>query len=405
MSKGARKEATCVQHLQLIPVLLAILWTHVAIADEPPVTTEGPDEVSIGLEFLLSSQEGPAKAEWPYEGVYRVREDGRPVIPIGYRVGGTALVSTALLHLPAGDSATARDAALARAVTFICRSTDEPLMQWSDYDGGYDVRGWGYIYALSFLCDLQRVDAVPEGMDATVQQAIEFYAKALQQIAIPDWGGWNYSRNRNVHKPGPQAPFMTGPALQALFAAAERGLPIDADTINAALDALERSRSTTGAVEYSGGPEQASPDTHAAGAAGRMLSSETTLLLAGRGSAARVRGALDSFLAFWDELEARRSKTGTHKGPYGVAPYYFFFAHYYAAQAIELLPEPLRREYREPLRRRLEQVRMEDGRWNDRVFPRSASYGTALALLSLNMSDIPPPSPWSTDTTSTTTTD
>ena len=291
---------------------------------------------------------------------------------------------------------------MTRAVDFICRSTDEPLMQWSDYGGGYDVRGWGYIYALDFLCDLQSTGSVPEGMDAAVQSAIEFYARALQKIAIPTWGGWNYSRSRDVTKPSPQAPFMTGPALQALFAAAARGIPVDDDTITQALDALERSRSTTGAVEYTGGPERASPDTNAAGAAGRMLASETTLHLAGRGSDARVRGALDSFLAFWDELDARRGKTGTHKGPYGVAPYYFFFAHYYAAQAIELLPEPLRREYREPLRRRLEQVRLEDGLWNDRVFPRSASYGTALSLLSLNMSDVPPPANWSSETTATT---
>ena len=57
---------------------------------------------------------------------------------------------------------------MTRAVDFICRSTDEPLMQWSDYDGGYDVRGWGYIYALDFLCDLQSTGSVPEGMDAAV---------------------------------------------------------------------------------------------------------------------------------------------------------------------------------------------------------------------------------------------
>ena len=382
------------QHVRSILALLVLLHVARTSANEPAATVN--EQLATGIDFLITSQEGPSQAEWPYEGVYRVRQDGQSIIPIGYRVGGTALVSTALLHLPDTSGSTDdRTAALTRSITFLCESTKDPLMQWTDYEGGYDVRGWGYIYALDFLCDLQQAGAVPEDLEDAVRNAVAFYTRALQQIAIPDWGGWTYSRNRDVRKPCPQAPFMTGPALQALFAAAEHGLEVDPDTITAALDALERSRSTTGGVEYSGGLEQAPPDTHAAGAAGRMLASETTLYLAGRGSLARVRGAIDSFLAFWDELEARRGKTGTHKGAYGVAPYYFFFAHYYAAQAIELLPDPIRVEYRKPLRRRLEQVRLDDGLWNDRVFARSASYGTALALLSLHMADTPPPPTWS----------
>jgi hypothetical protein len=74
-----------------------------------------------------------------------------------------------------------------------------------------------------------------------------------------------------------------------------------------------------------------------------------------------------------------------------IAPYYFHYAHTYVAQAIEQLPE---RE-RAPLRRRLRALywltREKDGGWNDRVFPRSEGYGTAMAVLGLLMPGMPPP--------------
>jgi len=40
--------------------------------------------VARGVEVLLASQEGAGNDQWPYEGVYRVKQE----IPIGYRVGG-----------------------------------------------------------------------------------------------------------------------------------------------------------------------------------------------------------------------------------------------------------------------------------------------------------------------------
>ena len=80
--------------------------------------------------------------------------------------------------------------------------------------------------------------------------------------------------------------------------------------------------------------------------------------------------------------------------PYGIAPYYFFYAHYYAAQAIELLPETDRDEYRSRMRELLLQIREDNGSWNDRVFRRSANYGTAMAIMSLTMHKHPAPAAW-----------
>ncbi|MEE3001228.1 MAG: hypothetical protein VX908_00880 [Planctomycetota bacterium] len=386
-----------------ISILMAMACALPAVAaslEEPGQSLPDKDLLARGAAYLLEVQEGSGNAEWPYEGVYRVNQGGKSVIPIGYRVGGTALVSTALLRMDSKEDPIGCVEALQRATRFICDSTSHPLMQFEGYRGGYDVRGWGYVYGLAYLCELQNLDRVPDQLEDSVDQAIEFYTRGLEVISIPEWGGWNYSRRRNIKRPTPQAPFMTGPAIQALMMSAAGGRDVDPDIIMLALGALERSRSITGAVEYSGGDTRATPGTHVPGSAGRMLVTESTLLMAGRGSVARVRGALDAFFAHWDALEARRAKTGTHEGPWGVAPYYFFYAHLYAAQAIELLPEGVRDEYRDQLRERILSVRSPEGTWNDRVFPRSAGYSTALAMMSLTMPRSAPLIEWSVPETS-----
>jgi len=77
-----------------------------------------------------------------------------------------------------------------------------------------------------------------------------------------------------------------------------------------------------------------------------------------------------------------------------IAPYYFFYAHRYAAQAIELLAAEDRPGYRQKLYALLWKVREEDGGWNDRVFPRSETFGTAMSMLALLSPKLPAPARW-----------
>ena len=96
---------------------------------------------------------------------------------------------------------------------------------------------------------------------------------------------------------------------------------------------------------------------------------------------------------------ARETPQGGRHAPaaVGIAPYYFFYAHAYAALAIELLPASERAGMRERFLARLFEVREDSGAWNDRVFPRSANFGTAMAMLALLAPDLPPPARWKTD--------
>ncbi len=338
--------------------------------------------IQRGRQLLLTCQEaGPgktqAKREWPYEGVVRVKEE----IPIGYRIGGTAICAMALIDTAGNDKDLGSKAAIERAQDFILEALEHPLMS-TDFEKGYDTRGWGHAYALAFLLK-RHGPRTGETNDAIEKKIVELIA-ILQQTQLLERGGWNYSRPKgNESSP---ATFMTAPTLQILFEARRLGFPVDDETILKALKSLEDARLDSGAFQYGTNPERKSGKgfEDVPGATGRSPVCETTLLLAGRGSVERVRSSLDAFFEHWRWLEQRRRQTGTHVAPYMIAPYYFFYAHRFAAQAIEFLPEAERAGYRAKLYSLLWHVREEDGGWNDRVFPRSENFGTAMTLCALH---------------------
>jgi hypothetical protein len=343
--------------------------------------SEHAQAIARGVEVLLAMQEGTeidgAPSEWPYEGVYRVRRK----IPLGYRVGGTGICGEALLRSPGYASDARRQAAIARAIAFVCSTVDHSAMN-PVYRGGYDVRGWGYCYGLRFLLAAKALHAIPEALQAQAESTIDAWTAALQKIEIPDVGGWTYSR-RGIDEPCPTSPFMTAPCVETLRLAAAQGETVDGAVVDRALAALERTRSSGGNVAYSAKKQSTLDMESMPGAIGRMTALEAAMFRAGRGSTARVAFAVDAFNEHWDALEARRRKNGTHKAPYGVAPYYFFYAHFAAADAASLLPADERKQRVARINERLFSVREADGRWNDRVFDRSANYGTAMAMLGL----------------------
>ena len=63
---------------------------------------------------------------------------------------------------------------------------------------------------------------------------------------------------------------------------------------------------------------------------------------------------------------------------------------HHVAQAIEMIEDQTERDkLRERLNRTLGHVRDQDGSWNDRVFGRSKAFGTAMAIMALQMGRIP----------------
>ncbi len=331
-----------------------------------------PDPASLvrrAVQDLVKMEE--TGGEWPYEGVYRVKGQ----IPIGYRVGGTSIVAGALLHAAAPDDREAR-AAVGRGLAFVLKALEDPLLQPSA-DDAYDVRVWGHACALEFLCHVRGAKAAGDRLKE-VERWIPELVRTLAFEEISG-GGWNYATHRQ------HAAFVTAPVVQSLLWAKSQGFAVPPELFARARTALESSRAENGAFRYSGAMPEGSKDTRdgAAGSCARSAGAEATLVLLGGGSASALRSAIDAFHTHWGELEKRRKKTGTHVGPHSIAPYYFYYGHRYAAQAIELLPAADRPRERARLLEVILRTRDADGCWNDRVFPRSRNYGTAMIALAL----------------------
>ncbi|MEC8651759.1 MAG: hypothetical protein VXY92_04280 [Planctomycetota bacterium] len=364
--------------------------------EKPPIDVAAA--TATALEQLLSLEE--KGGQWPYEGVYR---EDRGALPQGYRVGGTSISILGMVCAPGYRDDDRRVAAVERALRFVLKTLKVDRMQ-EGFQGGYDVRGWGHIYALTCLLYLKDFQLVPAALAEQVDEKTSWLVEVLVASAIPKNGGWNYSRRRGYMSPrNPASTFMTAPALQALFHAQARGHDVPDDVVEQALAALERSRSEGGGYAY-GAPAKSrndGPDEERGlmdktpSAAARAAVCETTLMLAGRGDAARHAAAVKLFYDHWDDLAVRKSQQGTHIPPYGIAPYYFMFGHMYCAQAVEqLADEELRDECRTRMRVMLARGVEASGAWNDRQFGRSAGYGTAMALLAMHMPRLPKPHTW-----------
>ena len=382
-------------------LLLAVLSLVLPAQDSrpPPRDDEILPAVANATTLLLDFQEnylegkqaesstvGPPR-EWPYEGVYRTAG----LIPPGYRVGGTAICSWALLESPGFESDAARKSGFLRGIVFILDALEkDPLLQ-SGFKGTYDVRGWAHAYGLRTLLRSLERNVLDDDVAQRSEKMVRTLIKVLVETEIPENGGWNYARAGAKRPCGPST-FMTAPTLQALFQARKQGFDVPEPMLQRGLKALEDARLDTGAFQYKTSKQKIGTGFEdVPGACARMAVVETTLYLGGRGSIDRIRGAVEAFFEHWEWLEKRRKQTGTHVAPYMIAPYYFHFAHTYVAQAIEQLPEPERPTLRSKLRALYWLTREEDGGWNDRVFRRSEGYGTAMAILGLLMPDLPPP--------------
>ena len=220
----------------MIPELLLCLLALVLAPTDTLPGVEIPERIAASLDsgsrLLVEVQEGSGGAEWPYEGVYRVRAipgdpkalvKGRVSIPIGYRVGGTGICAQAMFQAPGYATHPDRVEAVGKAIDFVCLSINDPRMSPDDYQGGYDVRGWGYIYGLRMLLAAHKADVVSESRTEKVSDTIDWFIAALDTIEIPRIGGWNYARQGGADQASPTSPFMTAPALIALFDAREQG--------------------------------------------------------------------------------------------------------------------------------------------------------------------------------------
>ena len=298
-------------------LLLFLVPLVPALADgardgQPP---QKADLLRESAQALVKLQE--AQGQWPYDGVVKVKGQ----TPIGYRVGGTAIVATTLLYAAPKD----KDAqqAIAKGTAFILKELKDPLMAPSTANV-YDVRIWGHGYALEYFCHLRAQKATGE-RGKEIDEWIKKLVDTLVTEEIPG-GGWNYANHRQ------QASFTTAPIVQSLLLAHSQGEKVPPEVFQRARKALETGRYDTGSFAYSGAAKQpAGAINKLAGSSARSAACETTLMLLGGGKIEEIKKSIDAFFTHWGELELRRQMPGTHVGEYKIAPYFFYYGHRYCA--------------------------------------------------------------------------
>jgi len=347
-------------------MMLSLLFALATQAQDPtPPQDEAPAMIRKCVDTLVMLQEG--SGAWTYESAGHSKGE----TPIAFRVGGTAVVGIALLSA-ASEEGPVRQA-IDRGHTYVLQHLGDPLMEPS-IDTQVDARIWGQASALEFLCR-KRGGRPTKGVDAWIERLVRTIA--IEEIP---GGGWNYAGHDRP------ASFVTAPVAQALLWAKSEGFEIPTGLLERSRKSLEDARSADGAFLYSGtfkdGRGRKTPDD-LAGSAARAAACESTIRLLGGSSDTAIQDALDLFHDHWWELSQRSAKPGDHEGPYNIAPYYFFFGHRYAGQAIRLLPVPARDREQDRLRVALLKTRENDGTWNDRNFEGARAYSTAMALLAL----------------------
>ena len=300
-----------------------------------------------------------------------------------YHLAANAIACLALLE---GPETPERRAALERGVGWLC-DTRTPK-RGSDWDSDYVWAGlYGTVAVVAAAGDERFAGPDWAGR---LEEAGGRYLDILLRNQVPE-GGWAYYDDPIYsRRPKWATSFCTALVLPSLQAAGELGWLTDPAVLARAKRYVERCALPNGAYEYDLRPvPRISGGEHinrVKGSLGRIQVCNWGLASVGspRITTERLREGLDAFFEHHRFLDVARMRPIPHEAYYANAGYFYFFGHYYAAQAINLLPPEQREAYHARLRPHLIKVQRADGSSSDFLASSSQiTSGTAYLALSL----------------------
>lgn len=294
------------------------------------------------------------------------------------------------LGLRAAPSTPKVDAALEKAIRWLC--TTRMPVRGADWDVDST---WGSLYGFTACveCATDTRFASEEWQTLLKKRGMEFFAD-LKQRQTPD-GGWAYYDNPPFTKrPTWATSFCTALVLPALKQATELGWEIPAYVPEAALKVVKRCHLPNGAYAYDYRPTQrgwgGESINQVKGSLGRIQ--VCNLALASWDvefvTLDKLREGLENFFEHHRFLDTARMRPIPHEGFYANAGYFYFFAHYYAAQVIELLPEEEREGWHSKLRFHVAKTMLKDGSTSDFLtsgYMKTGSSAYAAMVLSIGL--------------------
>ncbi len=280
-------------------------------------------------------------------------------------------------------------ATLDRGIDYLC--TTRLSKRKSDWDIDYV---WSAVYGFAACVDLLGDPRFARGeqADALTKRGKEFLAVLEANQALS--GGWAYYDNPPFDRvPTWATSFTTAAVVPALVQARdERGWLLPPRMLDRATAYLRRCALPNGAYSYSVSPTPRITGIESInlmeGSLGRTQACNWALAKAGerRITAEVLRDGLEALFREHGFLDHVRTRPVPHEGFHANAGYFYFFAHYYAAKAIELLPEDEREQWHARLRPHLVKTQWKNGGMSDFLdTPYLVNASTSFTILALNM--------------------
>ena len=333
-------------HHRLSVVLVAAigLWVvgfsvagHVAQAADTAATgatTLASDQaVQRGLAYLAGRQHDDGSyGEGPYRG----------------NVAVTAFVSRAMMAAGSKPGAGVYGGQLTKSVDYLLRIA-QPSGLIASKEPRENGPMYGHAFALGFLAECQQVSPRPEVREK-MTKAVELTVKSQNQD-----GGWRYQP-----KPLDADLSVTVTQLSALLAARDAGIDVPAATIQRAVAYVKKSQNSDGGFRYliQGGTSGFA----------RSAAAVAVLFRAGCQEGPEVHKGLDYLLKF------------PPSAGIGQPELFYFYGHYYAAQAISHAGPQVWERWYPAVRDGLLAQQGHDGAWPDAA---SVDLGTAMVCLTL----------------------
>jgi hypothetical protein len=297
-----------------------------------------------------------------------------------FRDATTALCTMALIA-PARTDARAR-VALGRAVEHLLAS--EPSRRVNS-DTFYNV--WTHTYIVSAAALLLESGLLPERA-AALRGLLDREVALLvgSRGADGGWGYYDFEHRMATPSGNHTTSFNTASALIALRRAGEVGIEPSEMVVREAIGVIDRMRLPSGAYVYGTYAQfrPAATFNMLQGSLARSQPCNLALFNEGVLDLAALERGLRQLREDHPFLQISLGRPAPHEAYYQNSGYYYLYGHYYAALAIEALPEPQRSELRGWLDGVLAAIQNPDGSWLDfPLYGYGHAYGTAYALLAL----------------------
>jgi hypothetical protein len=355
---------------------------------ERPAPAAIQESINRGVDFLLADQRPDGGWGSPERTKGLNIYAPAPGAHQGFKLAVAGLVLSALVECEPTldpDRAGKVDVAIDRGTKWILANHERVRRA----EPGALYNNWGHAYAIDGLVHLYRRAEGKEELQKELFAAMESQAKKLERYSFLN-GGWGYyDFEEGTQIPGSSSnSFVTATVLVALHEAAPLGIKFPDKLIRRAINSIKRQRNPDFTYAY-GDYLRLMPRmeiNRPGGSLGRSQACNVALRLYGdeRVSDDVLKAWLNRLFARNGWLSMGRKKPIPHESFFMVAGYFYYYGHYYAAMAINLLPLDERPYFQDHLAHILLPLQEKDGSWWDYPFYNyHQQYGTAMALYSL----------------------